>query len=261
MRFLLASALLAACAQSPKTAVSDDFSGLDAKADSFSYRMKIVGSLDYGHTSSSTKYTKTPRYRAFKFAGNEGDHVDVWVRSTDGGDAVAWVLDNGFHVVASNDDADATTTDAHVTATLPANASATHYIVFRDYYTDTAHFTVDLADAHPYDTSCQTDADCIAVDAAGCCPDGTDVAVNANAGDAYAAYAVCTMPPQTCPQHVVVETRVAQCNFTTNHCEMIQPEDIHCGGFIARTHACPDNFACHFSGVPDVGGSCVPTQP
>ena len=140
--------VLAACAQQPKTAVTDDFTGLDAKADSFSSRMKIVGSLDYGQTSASTRYTKTPRYRAFKFAGNAGDLIDVWVRSTDGGDAVAWVLDNDFHVVASNDDADDTTLDSHVNVALPANASATHYVVFRDYWTDTAHFTVDVAPMH-----------------------------------------------------------------------------------------------------------------
>jgi outer membrane lipoprotein-sorting protein len=261
MRTLLACTFLAACAQGPKTSVTDDFTGLDAKADSFSYRMKIVGSLDYGQTSASTRYTKTPRYRAFKFAGNEGDMVDVWVKSTDGGDAVAWVLDNGFHVLATNDDADDSTLDSHVTVTLPANASATHYIVFRDYYTDTAHFTVDLAQTTPYDTSCQTDADCLAVDAGGCCPDGHDVAINANATADYARFATCTNPPQVCPQHVVLETRVAQCNFATNHCEMIQPEDIHCGGFIATTHSCPANYTCHFPGVPDAGGNCVPTQP
>jgi hypothetical protein len=220
MRMFLASVcLLAACAQ-PKSPVSDDFQGLDAKSDSFSYRMTIVGSLDYGQTSASTKYTHTPRYRAFKFAGNQGDLVDVWVRSTDGGDAVAWLLDNSFHVVASNDDADDTTFDAHISTTLPANASATHYIVFRDYYTDPAHFTVTLAGgaATP---ACQIDDDCAGFHA------GTS------------------------------ETAVPECNFATNHCEMIEPTAIHCGGFIAHTHSCPANFECHYVGVPDVGGTCI----
>ena len=218
MRILIACGVVAAAAcTQPKAPVSDDFSGLDAKSDSFSYRMKIVGSLDYGQTSSTTKYTKTPRYRAFKFAGNEGDQVDVWVRSGDGGDAVTWVLDNGFHVLASNDDADDTTFDSHVSVALPANASATHYIVFRDYYTDTAHFTVDLANtAAP---SCHADADCAAT--------GND------------------------------PTLVPECDFPTHHCVMIAPADIHCGGFITTVHQCPANYVCHYSGVPDVGGSCV----
>lgn len=210
--------VLAACAQQPKTAVTDDFAGLDAKSDSFSNRMKIVGSLDYGETSASTRYTKTPRYRAFKFGGSEGDQVDVWVRSSDGGDAVAWVLDNDFHVLASNDDADDTTLDAHVSVALPANASITHYVVFRDYWTSTAHFTVDLA---PVGAACQVDADCMAVP-------GADA------------------------------SEVAECNFATNHCEMVAPTAIHCGGFISRVHACPAGFTCQLQiGHPDVGGSCV----
>src|SRR5258706_7830236 len=126
MRMFLASLLLVGCA-TQKVAVDDDFSdlyGQDEKSDAFSYRMKIVGSLDYGATSASVKYTSSPRYRAIKFAGNAHDKVDVWVRSTDGGDAVAWVLDNGFHVLATNDDADANTFDSHVSLLLPANASA-----------------------------------------------------------------------------------------------------------------------------------------
>ena len=216
MRTLLVCGVFAAACTQPKAPVSDDFSGLDAKADSFSYRMKIVGSLDYGQTSSSTKYTRSPRYRAFKFAGNEGDQVDAWVRSSDGGDAVAWVLDNSFHVLASNDDADDTTVDSHITVTLPASTSATHYVVFRDYYTSAAHFTVDLANTA---VACQDDSECTAT--------GND------------------------------PTLVPECNFATNHCEMIAPADIHCGGFIAHTHQCPANYVCHYSGVPDVGGSCV----
>ena len=210
--------VLAACAQQPKATVTDDFTGLDAKSDAFSYRMKIVGSLDYGQTSTSTKYTRTPRYRAFKFAGNEGDQVDVWVRSSDGGDAVAWVLDNGFHTLASNDDADDTTLDAHVSVTLPADASITHYVVFRDYSTSTAHFTVELAPVSP---GCQIDADCATF----------------SGGDG---------------------TEVPQCNFGSHHCVMVHPEDIHCGGFIANVHACPAGWMCHLAtNNPDAGGSCV----
>jgi hypothetical protein len=218
MRILLACGVFAAACTQPKAPVSDDFSGLDAKSDSFSYRMKIVGSLDYGQTSSSTKYTHTPRYRAFKFGGNAGDQVDVWVRSTDGGDAVTWVLDNGFHVLASNDDADDTTLDSHISVTLPANASITHYVVFRDYYTDTAHFTVDLANTAP--PACHADSDCAAT--------GDD------------------------------PTLVPECDFATSHCTMIAPTAIHCGGFVTTVHQCPDNYICHYNGVPDAGGTCVP---
>jgi hypothetical protein len=254
----LAFLSIAACTQQ-KSAIDDSFqdlAGMDQKADSFSYRMKIVGSLDYGQTSASVSYTKTPRYRAFKFAGSEHDNVDVWVKSTDGGDAVAWVLDNGFHVLGSNDDAEDGSTDSHVKLVLPASSSATHYVVFRDYSTSTAHFTVELGGGPPYDTSCATDDDCVAVPAGGCCPDGRDAAVNKDSVDAYAAATACTEPPQVCPLHVILETRVAQCNRDTSTCEMIEPTDIRCGGFIAHPHECPAHYTCHYDGVPDIPGHC-----
>jgi hypothetical protein len=257
MKILACSLVLAACAH--KAPVSDDFSdlsGLDEKSDSFSYRMTILGSLDYGQSAPSTKYTKTPRYRAYKFAGYEGDRVDVWVRSNDG-DAVAWVLDNSFHVVASNDDADDSTLDSHIVTTLPANDSITHYIVYRDYSTSTAHFSLDLA-VQPYDTSCASDADCTAVDAGGCCPDGTEFAVNAGSTADYAAAAACTASPRPlCPQHIINDMRVPECNTGMNHCHMVAPADIRCGGFTMNAHQCPTGFACHFEGVPDIPGHCV----
>jgi hypothetical protein len=249
----------AACAQQ-KVAVDDDFTsfaGMDQKSDAFSYRMKIVGSLDYGTTSASVKYTSTPRYRAFKFSGHGDDTVDVWVKSSDGGDAVAWVLDNGFHVLASNDDASADTVDAHVTVKLKANASDTHYVVFRDYSTSTAHFTVELAGTPPYDISCATDDDCVAVDAGGCCPDGRKAAVNVNATDEYAAAVACENPPAVCPLHVILDRRVAQCNYETHQCAMIDPGDIHCGGFTAHPHQCPASYECMLAvSHPDIPGHC-----
>lgn len=255
---LVGSLVLAACAQG-KGPVDDDFSALgqDVKSDAFSSKMKIVGSLDYGQTSATVRYTKSPKYRAFKFGGNAGDVVDVWVRSTHG-DAVAWVLDNDFHVVASNDDADTTTLDAHVHATLPANASITHYVVFRDYGYATHDFTVALAGTSDW-AACATDADCTAVPTGGCCPDGSLTAVNVDGIDAYDTASACTANPRPlCPQHLVVDDRVAQCDTTTKHCAMIEPTAIHCGGNILGAHACPDGFHCQLVvNRPDTGGSCV----
>ena len=101
-------------------------------------------------TSSTISYAKTPkRYRAIKFSGAEGDSIEAWVRSSNGGDAVAWVLDNDFKILAMNDDADKTTLDAHIRLTLPANPSATHYVVLRDYALRSAKFTVKLQGSKP----------------------------------------------------------------------------------------------------------------
>jgi hypothetical protein len=220
MRFALASVLvLAACAQQ-KTPVDDDFSSLvgqDEKSDAFSYRMKIVGSLDYGQTSASVRYTKTPRYRAVKFGGNAGDQIDVWVRSTDGGDSVAWVLDNTFHTLASNDDADGNTFDSHVSLTLPASPSITHYIVFRDYDLATSHYSIALTGTAA--ATCSVDADCSAT------------AVGAD--------------------------QSAECSNATKTCEAVDVTAIHCGGFTMNAHHCPTGYICQvFPGNPDVGGHC-----
>ena len=107
--------------------------------------------------------------------------------------------------------------------------------------------------------ACQVDDDCTAIPALGCCPDGSDVAVNKNKVSAYEASHVCTQQ-QICPQHIVLETRVAQCDNTTKKCAMIQPGDIHCGGFIRNAHQCTAGYSCDFHGhPPDVGGTCAKT--
>lgn len=261
---LLLLALVPACASDAKVPVTDDFSalaGLDEKSDAFSYQMKTLGTLTYGQTSASKAYSKTPRYRAWKFDGSEHDQVDVWVRSTDG-DAVAWLLDKSYHVLASNDDADDTTLDAHLTATLPASTSTTHYIVYRDYSLDASHFTVQLGGGPAWDTSCQTDDDCVAVSRGGCCPNGVKVAVSDGAQADYAAANACTVTPHpVCPFAVILDQRVAECNRTTNHCEMVAPEDIACGGFTAHPHECPTGYTCQLTvHTPDLPGKCVQDQ-
>lgn len=129
-----------------KAEVTEDFSdlaGLDAKSDYFSYRMKLLGTLADGATATA-KYTKTPIFRGYDFTGAAGDQVDVWVRSTTG-DALAWVLDGKFKVIAKNDDADATTYDAHLAVTLPASADNRYYVVFRDYAKASRTFKISFA--------------------------------------------------------------------------------------------------------------------
>src|SRR5262249_41487805 len=142
MRTLLlcSSVLLAACGKAPNDDSFTDLVGLDQKSDSFSYRMKIVGTLAYGD-SATTSYTKTPRYRGFSFVAQTDDTISAWVSSPHG-DAIAWLLDESFNVVTANDDADSTTSDAHLVAKL--GHGGTYYIVLRDYYLAPHHFTVSL---------------------------------------------------------------------------------------------------------------------
>src|SRR5437879_5850244 len=92
-----------------------DLSGLDEKSDQFSKKLKLVGSLDYGQTSDDVKYHNPPKYRAFKFGGAKDDKVAVSVHSANG-DAVAYLVDNAYKVVAKNDDSNGSS-DSHITAT------------------------------------------------------------------------------------------------------------------------------------------------
>jgi hypothetical protein len=148
--FGAASAILFSygCA-SQKPAPGDDFSdvaGLDQKSDQFSKKMKLLGSLDYGQTSAAVKYSNPPKYRAFKFGGQPGDQVVIDVTSKDG-DATAWLVDNNFKIVAKNDDS-GDSLNSHIEATLPGNTNPdiiTYYIIFRDYWMDSATFVVSLA--------------------------------------------------------------------------------------------------------------------
>ncbi|HEX8954334.1 MAG TPA: hypothetical protein VF945_20915, partial [Polyangia bacterium] len=103
---------------------------------------------------------------------------------------------------------------------------------------------------------CKVDSDCIVIEDDTSCADGVLVAVNKDHADEYCgadAAVDCSIPAWS-------DTRVAQCDFSAHACQMIDPTQIHCGGFINPNHGCPDGFSCDFHGhVPDVGGSCVAT--
>ncbi|HTJ43245.1 MAG TPA: hypothetical protein VL463_14165 [Kofleriaceae bacterium] len=258
---MILSAMVSVGCAVEKQDATDDFSdldGVDQKADAFSTHMKIVGSLDYGQTSDRVTYSKTPRYRTFKFGGSEGDQIDVWVRSEDG-DALAWVLDNHWHILGKNDDADGTTLDAHIKVTLEKSDSITHYIVFRDYDWKKSHFTVELAGANPM-LACETDADCVAIPEPMCCPNGKHVAVAKGHEAEYADAHACEQPPQVCPLAVILDDRAALCDNDTHQCAMVEPADIRCGGFTRNPHDCPADYTCHYDHVPDVPGTCQPAN-
>jgi hypothetical protein len=50
--------------------------------------------------------------------------------------------------------------------------------------------------------------------------------------------------------------RVAECNNATHHCEAVSVAAIHCGGFIANAHSCPNGLRCQLSS-PYLPGRCV----
>jgi hypothetical protein len=262
-----ALALATAIGCSSKPPLTDDFSdlaGADEKSDKLRAKFDIVGSLDYGQTSDSIAYKNPPKYRAFKFGGNKGDQVTIDVKSKDG-DAVAFLLDNDYNILAQNDDASSDTLDSHLAATLPGNKNpdiVTYYIAFRDYDSQAAHFKVTLKGKKAANDfySCQRDNDCVAIDQGGCCPHGVKVAVNTSSVAAYNDSVKCTQNPHPiCPLFLVYDNRVAECNTGTHKCEMVKIEDISCGGFTINPHACPEKYDCEGSRLAvDVPGKCVP---
>ena len=178
-RFAIAL-LLAGCAQQKVIPDEDftDLAGVDQKSDSFSRKMRFLGALDPGQTRD-VYYTKSPTFRGYTITGD--GPVDLWVRSSSG-DAVAWLLDSKFHVIAKNDDADDTTYDAHVTGTL--TAGKTYYLAMRDYDYKSHWFAVSRTGGA--DELACTGSGSIAVIADECMDDGGKNAV----GDALEVYCV-----------------------------------------------------------------------
>lgn len=106
-------------------------------------------------------------------------------------------------------------------------------------------------------TSCHTDADCVAISAGGCCPNGTNVAVSASHVTAYETSHACqNKGSQLCPRYMINDTRVAECG-TTNKCQLMAIDKVQCGGFVMHPHTCPSGYSCDHTGKnPDVPGSC-----
>lgn len=103
---------------------------------------EIVGPITYGE-SHTVHYEERPTYRAFRLDGKTGDTLDAWVRSTTGGDALLWVLRADGKTLARNDDADATTLDAHIALTLPRTEA--YFIVMRDKDFEDNDYVVSIA--------------------------------------------------------------------------------------------------------------------
>ena len=262
---LLAMVAVPACGgddQQAKGELAEDFSELARagdKADVFSAAWQLMGSLSYGQTSAAVSYHNPPRYRAFKFGGQKGDKVDLWVKSSNG-DAVAWLLDNSFRTLAANDDASGTNRNSHITATLPGNTNPdiiTYYIVFREYSLRNATFTVTLngTPAADFFGPCAVDADCTKV-LRTCCGNLGWTAVRSGAATAYHDSLMCAANP-ICP---AIATRpdygLAECNATTHKCELVQPSDIVCGGFTRNPHQCPSGYQCVGELARDLPGRC-----
>jgi hypothetical protein len=224
---------------------------IDDKADGDAM---LVGELVYGQTSSLVTYYAPPDYRLFAFTASTGDEVEVRVSSTNGGDAIAWVVDADFEVLAMNDDASSATFDARVSLVIPPHADSRHYVVFRDYGYDWAKFRVALDGTAP---GCQHDTDCEIVEA-GCCAVGDFIALPGDEVAAFEESKDCDKDA-SCPL-VPIQDRGAQalCDVGTGACELVLPDDVACGGHSSNAHACPDGWSCRGDALAWDGlGECL----
>ena len=244
-RFALASlaAWAVGCVSDGKAPVDDQFgAAIGGKADHTS--IQLVASLGYGETTSALYYQDPPRYLAVHFDGTAGDTVSARVNALDGGDPVAWLIDGAGEVHASNDDESTSSLDSLMETTLVATGP--HYVLFRDYYLESGLFSVAI-DGSSDDggdwLSCNTDSDCVRVEA-GCCSVGDWIGIRGDSAAAYHSSLECPANP-VCPLVPILDHgETAICDNNSNTCEVVLPDEIQCGGNSINPHMCPAGYSC-----------------
>lgn len=104
---------------------------------------KYIGRIGAGETKT-VSYDGPPAYRAFGFEAKGGDQITLTVASEDG-DAMGWLTDSNYTVLASNDDMSSQSLDSRVTFTVPKGVTRRSFrAVFREYDQAKATFRVSL---------------------------------------------------------------------------------------------------------------------
>ena len=115
--------------------------------------IRYLGRIFNGETRT-TKFWAPPRYRSYGFDAKGGDDITVEVKSI-GGDAIAYITDSKYNVLAWNDDAERFVFDAKVRYTVPQDKPLeTYRIVFADYAATTGTFSVSLTITSPRPPVC-----------------------------------------------------------------------------------------------------------
>jgi hypothetical protein len=161
------------------TGCSQDTGDADASSDKLSTaesELKLAGAQYAGRISSgetrNISYTSPPAFRALGFDARGGDVITVDVASEDG-DAMGWITDSNYNVLASNDDASPNTLDARVTYTVPKGVTRRPFrIVMREYDQANASFAVKLSIAQAAPPVCQVEGKTYQPGASFPAPDG-----------------------------------------------------------------------------------------
>jgi hypothetical protein len=208
--------------------------------------------LSYGTSSQPISVAGGPSsWGWIQFSGSRGDQVVVQVSALDG-EAVGYVVDASRKQLAYGRAAHGGGV-ARLELTLAADG--VYSVAFRDFHHRRATLTVTLDGEGIF--TCASDHDCVAVARAECCPTGLKAAINASAEARYYATYACGDHPNVCPIYLIVDRRVAECNRGSRRCELIDPEQIQCGGFIRDPHQCAPGWTCQRNAIPDLPGQCI----
>jgi hypothetical protein len=247
---------VAACSAEGKPAPDDRFEQAELGSKSDHQSMLILGELQFGGSTGAVQYQRPPRYLGISFQAGLGDSIDVRVRALDGGDPVAWVVDSAGAILASNDDASATTLDSRIQLDMPDGADPTHYVIFRDYDETPGLFAIDLGGELDL-ASCKRDEHCQMIEA-GCCALGDYVAVRTDRVGLYQDSLECE-DGMICPRPPIFDHgESAICDNNSHTCEIVLPQDIQCGSRSLNPHECPPGWDCEGPALAVDGfGECV----
>ncbi|HVJ91264.1 MAG TPA: hypothetical protein VM580_15780 [Labilithrix sp.] len=147
-RFVIAGLLLSSVAASAGCA-SEEGAKEEVDLATTQSELKLSGvrylGWMYNGETRTVSYSNPPAFRAYGFEARGGDEITVNVTST-WGDAMGWITDSTYEILAFNDDASSSTLNSRVRYKVPAGTPSTSYrIVFRDYGYYTENFTVSLS--------------------------------------------------------------------------------------------------------------------
>jgi len=153
---VVAFASLAGCSTESSEKETGDVASVesDLKLSGTRYLGKILN----GETRTGYYYNP-PRYRSFSFDAKGGDEITVDIKSYEG-DAVGYITDSYYNVLAYNDDYSSYNLDSKVTYKVPTGTGARSFrIVFNDYDLLDATFTIKLAVKSAVQTTCAYDGE------------------------------------------------------------------------------------------------------
>jgi hypothetical protein len=176
---------------------------------------RYAGKMAYGATKT-VDYNSSARYRSVAFDATAGDEITIEV-SSKYGDAVTWLTDGRYEVLAFNDDASSRTLDSKIEHKIATTGS--HRIVIRDYDLLPATFDVKLS-VKAAAATCSYDGKSYAEGASFASTDGCNTCTCGPSGNVACTKRACqpTCNPETEPNRNYVGSP-AQCQVIRFTCQ------------------------------------------